>query len=259
VYVLLALLMFLLQGCLVYFPMREMAVQPDQTGMSCEDVYIETSDGVKINGWWVPADGASGTICMFHGNAGNISHRLESLAIFRRLGYNSFIIDYRGYGRSRGRPSEEGTYRDAEAAWKYLTEMRKIDPARIVLLGRSMGSAVAAWLAVQKDPAGLVLESAFTSVPDRGQEIYPFLPVRLLARIRYDTLSRMKSVRCPVLVVHSRDDRLIPIGHGRKLFAAANEPRRFLELTGGHNDGFWTSGAVYTDGLREFLDSVLAK
>ena len=222
--------------------------------MDYEDVSLTTSDGVKLHGWFVPATAEpKGTVLMFHGNAGNISHRLETIAIFHELGYNAMIIDYRGYGRSEGSPGEEGTYRDAEAAWTYLTRKRKIEADRIVLFGRSLGAAVAAWLAVEKHSAGLILESAFTSVPDRGAEMYKFLPVRLLARINYDTLGRIDKLRCGLLVIHSRDDEIIPYHHGEQLFEAAKQPKRFQEISGGHNNGFITSGSIYKNALAEFL------
>ena len=252
-YLLLAALLFLFQGSLVYHPRRHLAATPADASMDYEDVSLTTSDGVKLHGWFVPAASAGGTVLMFHGNGGNISHRLDTIAIFHRLGYNAMIIDYRGYGLSEGSPGEEGTYRDAEAAWGYLTRTRKIDPDRIVLFGRSLGGAVAAWLAVEKHSAGLIIESTFTSVPDFGAEMYKFLPVRLLARIQYDTLARIDRLRCGVLVIHSPDDEVIPYHHGQKLFEAAKEPKRFQEISGRHNDGFMTSGSVYTDALAEFL------
>ena len=256
-YLLLVALLFFFQGRLVYHPTRGFMATPDQASMDYEDVYLQTSDGVQLNGWFVPAESPKGTVLMFHGNGGNISHRLDTIAIFHKLGYNAMIIDYRGYGRSKGSPSEQGTYRDAETVWTYLTRKRKIDPKRIVLFGRSLGGAVAAWLAVEKHSAGLIIESTFTSVPDRGAELYKFLPVRFLARINYDTLGRIDKLRCPLLVVHSRDDEIIPHHHGQQLFAAAKDPKRFQEISGGHNDGFMTSGSVYTDALAEFLESVI--
>ncbi|MCP4378426.1 MAG: alpha/beta fold hydrolase, partial [bacterium] len=170
--------LFLFQGSLVYRPTRQLINTPDQMGMQYENVSLQTSDGVKVHGWFIPCETEKGTVLMFHGNGGNISHRLETIAIFRRMGYNVMIIDYRGYGQSEGSPSEQGTYRDAEAAWTYLTRKRKIDASKIVLFGRSLGGAVAAWLAVEKHSAGVILESTFTSVPDRGAELYKYLPVR---------------------------------------------------------------------------------
>jgi len=255
-YLLLVAMLFFFQGSLVYQPRRQLEATPDQheRPMDYEDVSLTTSDGVKLHGWFVPAaPEPKGTVLMFHGNAGNISHRLETIAIFHNLGYNAMIIDYRGYGRSEGSPGEEGTYRDAEAAWGYLTRKRKIEADRIVLFGRSLGAAVAAWLAVEKHSAGLILESAFTSVPDRGAEMYKFLPVRLLARINYDTLGRIGKLRCGLLVIHSTDDEIIPFHHGQKLFEAAKEPKRFQEISGGHNNGFITSGNIYKNALAEFL------
>ena len=255
-YLLLVALLFFFQGSLIYHPTRQFLATPDQASMDYQDVYLQTSDGVQLNGWFVPAEADRGTVLMFHGNGGNISHRIDTIAIFHDLGYNAMIIDYRGYGRSEGSPSEQGTYRDAEAVWRYLTHKRKIDPKQIVIFGRSLGGAVAAWLAVEKHSAGLIVESAFTSVPDRGAELYKFLPVRLLARINYNTLGRIGKLRCPLLVIHSADDEIIPYHHGQKIFAAAKEPKRFQEISGGHNDGFMTSESVYTECISEFLDSV---
>ncbi|MCP4378036.1 MAG: alpha/beta hydrolase, partial [bacterium] len=164
---------------------------------------------------------------------------------------------YRGYGQSEGSPSEQGTYRDAEAAWTYLTRKRKIDASKIVLFGRSLGGAVAAWLAVEKHSAGVILESTFTSVPDRGAELYKYLPVRFLARINYNTLGRIDKLRCPLLVIHSPDDEIIPYHHGQQLFESAKEPKRFLEISGGHNGGHITSGTLYTNALAEFLTGAI--
>ena len=259
-YVLLAALLFIFQGYLVYRPTSKHIATPAQheKPMDYEDVWLQTADGVKLHGWFVPAEESpKGTVLMFHGNAGNVSHRLKTIAIFHQLGYNAMIIDYRGYGLSEGSPGEQGTYRDAEAAWKYLIRQRKIDRNRIVIFGRSLGAAVAAWLAVEKHSGGLILESPFTSAPDMGAEIYKFLPVRLMARINYNTLGRIKHVRCPLLIIHSPDDEIIPYHHGQKLFQAAKEPKTFQEITGGHNDGFIRSGDLYTDCLERFLSEAI--
>jgi len=169
------------------------------------------------------------------------------------LGLTTLIFDYRGYGRSEGEPSEEGTYRDAEAAWRFVTEGRHIPPHEVVLFGRSLGAAIAADLATRVNPAALIIESAFTSIPDLAAALYPFLPARWLARFRYSTQAALVSVLCPLLIVHSRDDEIIPFTHGQRLFAVANEPKRLLELRGGHNDGFLVSRHAYMDGLHAFL------
>lgn len=261
-YGILVLIVFLFQSRLVYFPTlpsRDIIATPKDIGISYIPVDITTADKIKLNAWFLPASKARGVLLFFHGNAGNISHRLDSLKIFHDLGLSVLIFDYRGYGRSQGSPSEPGTYRDAEAAWRYLTEKRAIPANEIIVFGRSLGAAIAAYLANQHLPKALILESSFTSVPDLAAQIYPFLPVRWLAKIRYNTQAHLKSVTCPALIIHSRDDEIIPFAHGRKLFASINAPKQFLELNGGHNDGFLVSGQTYIEGLDRFLTVQLGK
>ncbi len=258
-YVVILVLVYLAQSSMLYLPGsagREPAAEPAALGLVFEDLYFTTADGERLNGWLVQAPDAHATLLFFHGNAGNIGHRLDSIRIFTGLGLNVFIFDYRGYGRSSGRPSEQGTYQDGMAAWRWLTRERGIAPQEIVLFGRSLGGAVAAELAVRVEAAGLIVESSFTSVPDLGAELYPLLPVRLLSRFRYDTLAVIDRVSMPLLVVHSRGDEIIPFRHGRRLFEAAHEPKAFLEIAGGHNEGFWLSGDAYRRGLAEFLDGL---
>ena len=192
-------------------------------------------------------------LLFFHGNAGNISHRLDSIRQFLGLGLSVFIIDYRGYGQSDGRTTEKGIYRDADAAWRYLTTTRGFSPDDIVIFGRSLGASVAAWLAARQSPQVLIVESSFTSVPDIGQELYPWLPVRWLSHLNHATIDYVRGVKCPVLVVHSRDDEIIPFHHGQKIFEAAPEPRSLLELRGTHNDAFIQDERTYLDGLSAFL------
>ncbi|MFC1902025.1 alpha/beta hydrolase [Chloroflexota bacterium] len=218
---------------------------------------ILTEDKVKLSGWFIPIEGASGVVLFCHGNAGNISHRLESIEIFHRLGLNVFIFDYRGYGRSEGKPSEIGTHRDVEAVWQYLVEERQVSPNRIVVFGRSLGGAVAAWLAHKYTPAILILESSFTSVPDIAGKLYPYLPVRLLSRFKYNTAEYLDEVDAPVLIVHSREDETMPFSHGKRLFERARGPKEFLEISGTHNEGFITSGKHYEEGLNAFISEHL--
>jgi alpha-beta hydrolase superfamily lysophospholipase len=261
----LALLLYILQSHLVFYPGtgREIIATPNQVGLPYEDIQLKTSDGISLHGWYIPASQPRGTVLFLHGNAGNISYRLDSVQMFHRLGYNTLIFDYRGYGNSGGTPSEQGTYRDAEAAWRHLTEQRHIPSCRIVLFGESMGGAIAAWLAAHQKPAALVIASGFTSVPDLAHHIYPYLPVRWLARIRYDTRKYLRTVTAPVLIAHSPEDEIVPFEHGRALFAAANPPKQFLELAGGHNDGFifmresWVS--VLGDFLGERMDAACVR
>ncbi|MFC1683883.1 alpha/beta hydrolase [Pseudomonadota bacterium] len=254
--------LYLSQGRMLFLanlPSRVVAATPADIGLAFDPLSIDTADtadGETLDGWYVPAKTPRGTLLFFHGNAGNISHRLDSIAIFHRLGLNVLIFDYRGYGRSTGKPSEQGTYRDAEAAWRHLVDQRGIPSREILLFGRSLGGAVATWLAGRVEPAGLIVESSFSSVPDMAAELYPWLPVRWLARISYDSKGRIGEVNTPVLIVHSTADEIIPFHHGQALFEAATEPKTMLEISGGHNDGFLVSREKYQLGIYRFLDQV---
>ena len=175
--------------------------------------------------------------------------------MYHQLGLAVFIIDYRGYGRSQGRPSEPGTYLDAEAAWNYLTKDKAVPENRIILYGESLGGAVATWLATQHKPGALILESSFTSVMDMGRHYYPYLPIRWISRIKYPTLDRIKEVHVPLLIIHSLTDDIVPYAQGKKLFESAHEPKSFLEITGDHNNGFMESNGRYLDGIDQFISA----
>jgi len=259
-YVAVCLLVALNQSRLLYLPLtRTVSHTPAAIGLAYEPVLLTTADGLRLAGWYIPPPEEGGGVILFcHGNAGNIGHRLDSLRIFHRLGWGVLIFDYRGYGESEGRPSEAGTYLDSEAAWRYLVEARGVGEERIVFFGRSLGGAVAAELAGSRRPAGLIVESTFTSVPDMAAILYPWLPIRLLSRFRYDARAAIAKVRCPVLVVHSRDDEIIPYGHGEALYRAAPEPKTLLSINGDHNAGFLLSGARYQEGVAAFLAGVRA-
>lgn len=257
-YLLLVAFVYLTQASMLYLPHipgRELDATPDAIGLAYEDVGLEASDGVNVHGWFVPGESPR-TLLYFHGNAGNISHRLYSIREFHDLGLSVFIIDYRGYGQSGGKPTEKGLYRDGEAAWRYLTDDRGIAPDNIIVFGRSLGGSVASWIAAREQPAALIVESSFTSVPDIGQDAYPWLPVRWLTRFKHSTRDEVAKATCPVLVVHSRDDEIIPFHHGEAIYGAANEPKQFLEIRGGHNDGHEVSATVYSEGIRNFLASL---
>ncbi len=256
-YILLCLILYLLQSRLVFFPDKQLAITPAALDLPYQNVTFQTSDAVVLHGWFIPQEGSDAAVLFCHGNAGNISHRLESVRVFHDLGLNVFIFDYRGYGNSAGTIDEPGSYRDARAAWDYLAARHDIDPARIIIFGRSLGSAVAAELARHAPAAGIILESGFTSIPDLGQALYPFLPVRWLSRIKYPTKTYLQEISRPKLIIHSRDDEIIPFSHGRKNFETAPDPKSFLEISGGHNDGFMASGRVYEAGLRIFIEAVI--
>ncbi|MEX1081012.1 MAG: alpha/beta hydrolase [Halofilum sp. (in: g-proteobacteria)] len=260
VYGILLALLYTMQSRLVHLPSvagRELVTTPADVGLPWEDVRLTTADGVALHGWYLPAPGeARRTVLFFHGNAGNISHRLDTLETFHRLGVTTLIIDYRGYGQSEGSPSEPGLYRDAEAAWRHLTRERGVDPGRVIAFGRSLGAPVAARLAAEQPVGGLVLESAFTSVPDLAAELYPIFPVRALTRIEYPTRKFVTRVDAPVLVIHSPEDEMIPFRHGQTVYEAARQPKRFLRIEGDHNTGFQRSGDLYIEGLRDWLESL---
>jgi fermentation-respiration switch protein FrsA (DUF1100 family) len=257
-YALLALVVYLMQARMLYLPDvpgRSLDRTPADIGADYRDVSIRTSDGVTLHGWYIDGNGDR-VLLFFHGNAGNISHRLESIRQFLQLGLSVLIIDYRGYGQSEGRTTEQGIYRDAEAAWRYLVEIAGIPEDRIIVFGRSMGASAAAWLAKQHRPLALIVESSFTSVPDIAGEYYPWLPVRWLSRLRHSTEDFVRQASCPVLVIHSRDDEIVSFRHAEAIFAAAKEPKSLLEIRGSHNDAFIHDGANYRAGLKSFLDSL---
>lgn len=262
VYLGLAALIYFKQSSLVFLPEmdRGFRASPTDIGLPFNPLRLATTDGETLDGWFVPADmqrATRGLVIFFHGNAGNIGHRLDYLRMFHDLGLATLIIDYRGYGRSSGAPSEEGTYLDAAAAWQHATQVLGFAAGRIVFFGESLGGGVAAQLAAENRPAALILASTFTSVPDMGADLYPLLPIRLLARIRYDTLARLPQIACPVLVIHSRNDDIIPFAHGRRLFEAARQPKQFLEIEGGHNEGFVFGEKHWIKQLDGFLRQAL--
>ncbi len=244
------------QPSLLYLPNvagRAVTATPHDIGLEFEDLQLTTADGETLHAWFVPARQAEQTLLFFHGNAGNISHRLDSIALFHELGLNQLILDYRGYGRSTGKTSEDGTYLDAQAAWDYLTGQRGIAPDQVILFGRSLGGAVAVWLAGQVPARALIIESTFTSVPDLAAELYPWLPARLLSRFSYDTRARVSDIEMPLLVIHSPGDEIIPVQHAAAIFRAAREPKGYLEIQGGHNDGFLLNRKPYIAGVSRFL------
>ncbi len=259
VYALIVLRVYISQSRRIYRPLREHIDTPVAHGFAFEDVSFDSIDGVGLHGWFVPHPDAAYVLLFFHGNTRNISYCINSVALYHELGFSIFLFDYRGYGRSGGRPTEQGIHLDAEAAWRWLVETRGIHPDRIVLHGRSLGAAIATRLAARQSPAALVIESTFTSMPEVAAELYPLLPTRLLVRHRYPVREHLKQVHCPVLVVHGREDELIPYRHGQALFEAANEPKAFMDIAGKHYDGHVASGRNYYEGLAAFYERYLRK
>ncbi len=249
-----------LLNALLYFPMRELEETPASGGLRYEDLSFTTDDGERLHGWWVPAPhGQSrGHVLFFHGNAGNISHRVVDAQLLAAEGFDVVLFDYRGYGRSSGRPSEEGTYRDGRAALRALRSRPGVDPARVFYLGESLGGGVALALALEVPPAGLALRSAFTSVKAMGRLHYPLVP-GFIVPDAYPSLRRIPALRCPLLVLHGDRDDLVPLGHGQALFAAAPEPKRLEVLPGaGHNDLLAVAGPRQARAVREWSQAIIA-
>ena len=235
----------------IFFPMKEIEVTPQVIGLPCEEVYLETSDKIRLHGWFIPKEKARRTLLFLHGNAGNISHRLEKLATFYELGFNTFIIDYRGYGKSEGSPSELGVYKDGDAAYKYLTRERNIPKDKIILYGESLGGAVAIDLAAREDVKALITEEAFTSLKDMAKQVYPFVPGFVVSN-KFDSLSKIGNVTCQKLIIHSINDEIVPFHLGEKLFNAAKPPKELLKIIGPHNTCFFDSVEEIKKGLAPF-------
>jgi fermentation-respiration switch protein FrsA (DUF1100 family) len=243
---------------LLYFPSRPFDDQPRNHGLAHEDVEPRTKDGERLHGWWMATTAASriGHLIHFHGNAGNISHRLAEAAALTATGFDVLLIDYRGYGRSTGRPHEEGLYHDARAALAAATERRGVDPSRIFYLGESLGGAVALALALEHPPRGLVLQSTFTSVRDMARLHYAVVP-GFLVPDAYPSLRRIEQLRAPLLVIHGEADEIVPFSHGRRLFAAAPEPKRFHPVGGaGHNDLLAVAGPAYAAAIAAWAAAI---
>jgi uncharacterized protein len=234
----------------VYAPSCDLEFTPER---KYEDIRFKAADGTKLHGWFFPGSSREHLAFLaFHGNAGNICHRLQFYDAWLELGVSVFAFDYRGYGQSEGTPSEAGTYLDGQAALAWLRE-RGFTAEDIMLLGKSLGGGVASEVAVREPVGGLILQNTFSSIPDIGSELFPFLPVRLIGRIRYETVKKLPRIKAPVLVMHSKGDDFIRFGHAERNFAAANEPKMFWEIYGSHNGTLEADRNRYLEGLQTFL------
>ncbi|MFH1230963.1 MAG: alpha/beta hydrolase [Planctomycetota bacterium] len=254
VYLGILVIVYLGQDKMLYYPNRDITDNPNNIGLSYIETVFTTTDNVRITGWYIPATPERGTVLFCHGNAGNISTWLNRISLFNKMNLSTLIFDYRGYGKSSGSPSENGTYLDAEAGWDYLINTQKKPPFGCIIYGHSLGGAIAAEIALRKNPAVLVIESSFTSVPDFGSRIYPWLPVCLISRYHYATIDKISLINCSKLIIHSPTDETVPFEYGRALYEKASEPKQFLEIQGDHNNGFINSGEIYRNGLKSFLD-----
>ena len=237
----------------IYFPMKGIEVTPLEFGLEYEDIYFDAQDGVKLNGWYVPAKGATKLVIFCHGNAGNISHRMEKISIFNRMGLDVFIFDYRGYGLSKGRPSEDGLYADIRGAYSYIKDIGTI-PSKdhIMLYGESLGAVPVVDLAKDLPVDALIIESAFTSTKDLVSIYYPFIPHFVFAT-KFASDSKIGKIDCPKLIIHSINDEIVPYRLGRRLYDLANPPKEFLQLKGGHNTSFLDSEEAFRSGIRSFI------
>ncbi len=239
----------------IYHPSRVMDAAPAQLGRPFEDVFIPVEDGERINAWYFPAANAGSPVFLVcHGNAGNISHRLDLASLLLEAGGGVLLVEYRGYGRSDGKPGEENTYRDAQAAYHWLIA-KGIAGTNIIAYGESLGGGIASELAARDPVAALILQSTFTSMPDLGAELFPWLPVRLISTIKYNTRAKLPKLREPVLILHSRQDDLIAFHHAEQNFAAANEPKFLRELSGFHNEALLASRPAMLSAIRDFLQN----
>ncbi|MBN4054369.1 alpha/beta hydrolase [Nitrospira defluvii] len=242
----------------IYFPEKEIIATPEDAGMPFEDLWLSAGDGVRINAWYVPYKGSQQTLLWFHGNAGNIGNRVDLLTLLHReLKTNILIIDYRGYGKSEGEISEEGTRLDARAAYDYLIKRSDTDPRGIILFGRSLGAAVAVDLATELQFGGLILEAPFTSIKDMAKETFPWLPIGGFLKTRYDSLAKIGKVRLPLLIMHGDRDNIVPFKQGRRLFEAANDPKTFYAIpNAAHNDSYVVGGRTYFHTLDQFIQKI---
>ena len=250
VFALLASLRFFLPW-FVFMPTAALVYTPAAINLSFENVTLTTQDNVDLHGWWIPAPNSRAALLFFHGNAGNISHRLDSIEIFHKLGLSVFIFDYRGYGQSRGKPSIDGTKLDALAAWQWLTEEKKIAAEKIVLFGRSLGGAIAMELTRSVTPGAIILESTFSSLPDMAP--FPAPVARFLLGDIWNSAQTAAALTVPALCIHSPDDEIIPYRQGKRIYDAAASEKSFLEIRGDHNGGFLRSYNTYVPALDSFL------
>lgn len=251
-YALVCLAVYFYQGRLIWYPGPPPETTPGASGLAFDEWKLATPDGAQIHAWRVRAAAPRGAIVLCHGNAGNIASRIEKAAVLVASGFDVVLFDYRGYGSSTGAPSEEGTYVDAETVWSKLVEVG-FAPENIAAFGESLGGAVAIELARRRRVGALVVEDSFTSLGDMASRVYPWLPVRLILRSQYASKAKIGELAVPVLVIHSRDDELVPFAHGRALFDAAREPKLFIETRGPHNGSGFVAEAAWRAQVAAFL------
>ena len=237
----------------VFYPFRKIEFVPSEAGLKYENITFHTMDDKKLNGWFIPAQQPIGTVIFCHGNAGNISHRLDTIKLFNSINLNVFIFDYRGYGKSSGFPTEKGLYLDAEAAYDYLVMRNGIDKGKITLYGESLGGAVVYDLALKRNVSAVITFGTFSSVADMTKVVFPGLPIGKFLSIKFNTILKIKQVNCPKLIIHSINDEIVPYSQGQKLFESARVPKEFYQMRGGHNDAVLLHSREFIKKIEEFL------
>jgi len=252
IYVFIIFYMFINQESYLFFPSKEYISPPKS--LSIEEIWLKTNDGEKLHAWWLETGENNKTAIFFHGNAGNISDRVSQVEILKKLNLNALLIDYRGYGKSSGQiKKEEDIYLDSLAAWNYVIKEKGVQEKDIIIWGRSLGGAAAIDLAQNKNVSAVIAESTFYSVVDMAKKQYWFLPVGLIAKYKFLSNDKIKNIKAPIMIVHSRDDEIIPFEQGKRLFDNANKQKIFLEIAGGHNSGIFESYDKYIKEIDDFL------
>jgi fermentation-respiration switch protein FrsA (DUF1100 family) len=242
-----------IENFFIFYPDRSLETTPANWGLNYEDVFFETADGKRLHGWFFPLPGERPTILFCHGNAGNISHRIENVKLLLDCGLQVFIYDYRGYGRSKGKPSEAGLYQDGLAAYDYLVDRKRISPERIIPFGRSLGAAIAVEIATRRDIRSIIIESAFTSTKDMAKNMFLFQLLSPFLPHHYNNLIKIKGITVPKLIIHGETDEIVPFSMGEMLYEAANASKYFFPIPGaGHNDTYFVGGKRYFQIFSDF-------
>lgn len=241
------------ENFLVFYPQAQWDAMPSDWRLNYEDITFDTEDGKKLHGWFFPTNPASPLMLFCHGNAGNISHRLDNVRLLLDQGFQVFIFDYRGYGNSEGRPSEAGIYRDGVAAYDFLVSIKQIPPDRIIPFGRSLGASVAIEISLRRKVKSLIVESGFTSTRAMAKGMFPFTFFSFLLPLHYNNLEKIAKVNVPKLFIHGVEDEIVPFSMGKRLFEAASAPKYFYPIRGaGHNDTYVVGGREYFETLAAF-------
>lgn len=255
VYVIAIMIINVFQEVAVFHPSKEIKQTPDQLNMVYEEFFIPVKNKVALSAWFIPSKGSRATMLFFHGNAGNNADRMLKLEMFHDLGLNVVIVDYRGFGHSNGRASATNFQKDALKVYDYLIEQKMIRPKQIVIYGESIGGVAAVAVAQQREAAALILDSTFTTSADMVHKLLPMIP-SFLVYSSMNSYDKIADIHYPKLFIHSREDRIVPYALGQKLYEKARTPKQFLEISGGHNDGFYISRKRYVMQIKSFLEKL---